>query len=125
MLLSAKLADGSALPSWLTFNPATRTFSGTPLLASVGSVLDIKVTATNSSFSISDNFLLTITQAKGANVNGTAGADVLAGTFRDETMIGLAGNDTFTGSAGADVIDGGADLDLVGRPPPPRRSAST
>ena len=113
MLLSATLADGSALPSWLTFNPATRTFSGTPPLASVGSVLDIKVTATDSSFSVSDNFLLTITQAKGANVNGTAGADVLAGTFRDETMIGLAGNDTFTGSAGADVIDGGADLDLV------------
>ena len=24
------LADGSALPSWLTFNAATRTLSGTP-----------------------------------------------------------------------------------------------
>jgi hypothetical protein len=29
---SASLGDGSALPSWLTFNAATRTFSGTPPL---------------------------------------------------------------------------------------------
>ena len=28
---SASLGNGSALPSWLTFNAATRTFSGTPL----------------------------------------------------------------------------------------------
>jgi Ca2+-binding RTX toxin-like protein len=113
MVLSATLADGSALPSWLSFNPATRWFSGTPPLASVGSLLDIKVTATDSSYSISDNYLLTISQAKGADVNGTAGADTLIGTFRDETMIGLAGNDTFLGSAGADRLDGGADFDLV------------
>ncbi|WP_233965662.1 putative Ig domain-containing protein, partial [Pectobacterium versatile] len=29
LTLSATLADGTALPSWLSFNPATGTFSGT------------------------------------------------------------------------------------------------
>lgn len=33
---SAKLPDGSALPSWLTFDAATRTFSGTPGIAQAG-----------------------------------------------------------------------------------------
>ncbi|MCH4998801.1 putative Ig domain-containing protein, partial [Pectobacterium carotovorum] len=29
LTLSATLADGTALPAWLSFNPATGTFSGT------------------------------------------------------------------------------------------------
>ena len=43
---SATKADGSALPSWLSFNASTRTFSGTPANAQVGS-LGLKVTATD------------------------------------------------------------------------------
>lgn len=46
LALSATLAGGAALPSWLTFNAATRTFSGTPGAANVGAV-DIAVTATD------------------------------------------------------------------------------
>ena len=30
---TATRADGTALPSWLTFTPGTRTFSGTPAAA--------------------------------------------------------------------------------------------
>ncbi|WP_039913182.1 putative Ig domain-containing protein, partial [Cellvibrio mixtus] len=41
---TATMADGSALPSWLSFNAATRTFSGTPANADVGTI-SIKVTA--------------------------------------------------------------------------------
>lgn len=41
---SATRADGSALPTWLRFNAATRTFSGTPANADVGSV-SVRVTA--------------------------------------------------------------------------------
>jgi hypothetical protein len=41
---SATLSNGGALPSWLSFNPVTRTFSGTP--AAAGSI-NIKVTATD------------------------------------------------------------------------------
>ena len=43
---SATLADGGALPSWLSFDAATRTFSGTPLNGDVGA-LSLKVTATD------------------------------------------------------------------------------
>ncbi|MBF0093648.1 MAG: tandem-95 repeat protein [Alphaproteobacteria bacterium] len=51
---SATLANGSALPAWLTFNPATRTFSGMP--TDVGTI-SVKVTATDTSgLSASDTF---------------------------------------------------------------------
>ncbi|MBF0627768.1 MAG: SUMF1/EgtB/PvdO family nonheme iron enzyme [Magnetococcales bacterium] len=42
---SARLADGSALPSWLSFSPATRTFSGTA--PSSGADLEVRVTASD------------------------------------------------------------------------------
>ena len=44
--LSAKLANGDPLPAWLSFNATTRTFSGTPLNANVGTI-NIKVVATD------------------------------------------------------------------------------
>jgi len=46
LTLSATRADGSPLPTWLGFNSATGTFSGTPGGADVGT-LSIKVTATD------------------------------------------------------------------------------
>ncbi len=63
---SAKLADGSALPSWLSFNASTRTFSGTPDNGDVGS-LNIRVTATDTSgANVSDDFVLTINNTNDA-----------------------------------------------------------
>src|SRR5262249_41085279 len=44
---SASLSNGNALPSWLTFNPTNRTFSGTPDDAQVGT-LNLAVKATDS-----------------------------------------------------------------------------
>lgn len=113
MVLSATLADGSALPSWLSFNTGTRTFSGTPPLAAVGSILDIKVTGTDSGYSVFDNFTITIAEARGADVVGTTGADTLNGTARAETVIGNSGDDVLKGSVGADRLDGGAGTDIV------------
>jgi Bacterial Ig domain/Putative Ig domain len=46
LLYSATLDDYSTLPTWLTFNENTRTFSGTPLNADVGS-LTVRVTASD------------------------------------------------------------------------------
>jgi Ca2+-binding RTX toxin-like protein len=42
----SKIIDGSALPTWLTFNPETRTWSGTPVNENVGK-LNLKLTATD------------------------------------------------------------------------------
>ncbi|MEN9317268.1 MAG: hypothetical protein RIS35_3661, partial [Pseudomonadota bacterium] len=61
---TASRADGSALPAWLVFTPATRTFSGTPANGDVGAV-SVKVTATDSAGStVTDTFSITV-----ANVN--------------------------------------------------------
>jgi hypothetical protein len=50
---SATLEEGSELPPWLIFNATTRTFSGTPLENHLGSI-NIKVTASDGSLSVSD-----------------------------------------------------------------------
>ena len=47
LALGATLADGSALPDWLAFNPGTGAFSGTAPGAVGGSTLQIAVTATD------------------------------------------------------------------------------
>jgi VCBS repeat-containing protein len=43
---AATLADGSALPAWLRFDPQTRTFTGAPGESDVG-LLQVRVTATD------------------------------------------------------------------------------
>ncbi|MGI9333972.1 MAG: putative Ig domain-containing protein, partial [Gammaproteobacteria bacterium] len=58
--LSASLADSSPLPMWLSFDPATGTFSGTPANDDVG-VLEVAVAATDlSGASATASFTLTV-----------------------------------------------------------------
>ncbi len=103
LTLSAALANGNPLPSWLSFNSVTQTFSGTPPLVNIGS-LDIRVTATDSAgASVSDVFTLDI----GLNIIGTLRADNLIGSNGFDTISGLNGNDTIDGGRGADRLDGG------------------
>ena len=64
---SARLADGSILPDWLTFNAATRTFSGTPPVNFNGA-LDLKVIASDGLHSASDSFRLTVTPVNDAPI---------------------------------------------------------
>ena len=53
---TATLSDGSALPSWLTFDADTRTFTGTPSSSDTGGI-KINVTATDTSnATVSDAF---------------------------------------------------------------------
>ena len=62
---SATMWDGSALPAWLTFDAATHTFAGTPPQNFNGSI-DLKVTASDGSFDLSDTFTLTVTPVNDA-----------------------------------------------------------
>ena len=58
---SATLSGGGALPGWLTFDAASRTFSGTPGPGDTG-VSNIRLTATDGKGgSVFDEFLLTVT----------------------------------------------------------------
>src|SRR5262249_36509322 len=73
---SARLASGAALPTWLSFNAVTRTFTGTPLNADVGTV-SVRVTATDtSSATASDVFAIAV-----ANTND---APTLANPIADQ-----------------------------------------
>jgi uncharacterized delta-60 repeat protein len=108
---AASLDDGSPLPSWLSFDPASRTFSGMPTNQQVG-VLAIKVTATDtSSASASDTFLLTINPNH--NVVGDDGDNLIYGTALADTLSGLGGNDTLIGLDGADTLEGGLGIDIL------------
>ena len=106
LVYSATLTDNSALPSWLAFNPTTRTFSGTPQSADVGT-LTVKVTATDTgSLSVSDTFTLTV--AHGLNENtGTAASETLTGTAGNDLIRGLGGSDALSGLDGNDTLEGG------------------
>ena len=65
---SASLSSGSPLPSWLNFNPATQTFSGSP--SSAGSSI-IKVTVTdNDSAKASCTFTLNVSPHTAINPKG-------------------------------------------------------
>jgi VCBS repeat-containing protein len=103
LTLRANLAGGAALPTWLTFNAATRTFAGTPPNTASG-LLSIQVSATDAAgAAVSTAFSLDITNF----INGTTAADTLTGTAARDVIYGLAGNDTINGGAGADTMVGG------------------
>ncbi len=64
----ARLSSGALLPAWLGFDAATRTFSGTPANADVGT-LSVRVTATDlAGAAIFDDFMLTVANTNDAPV---------------------------------------------------------
>jgi Ca2+-binding RTX toxin-like protein len=110
---SATLDDGSPLPAWLSFNPSSSTFSGTPGAGDAGS-LQIAVTATDTgNLSATNLFTLAILGPLPQTVIGTAGNDVLTGGRGDDTLMGLAGNDKLNGGQGHDLLDGGTGTDTM------------
>ncbi len=97
------LSDGSALPGWLAFDPATHSFSGTPANGDVGS-LDVKITATDSlNVSISDTFRITV-----ANVNDAPTAVNQTITVLENTSYTLT-----AGNFGFSDVDTGDSLQAV------------
>jgi Ca2+-binding RTX toxin-like protein len=109
----ASLHDGSPLPSWLTFDPVTRTFSGTPAEGAAGT-LNIIVTVTDSGgLSAGDTLTLSVSGPLPQNIVGTSGNDVLTGGRGDDTLSGGAGNDQLNGRAGDDTLNGGTGLDTM------------
>ena len=73
---SATLANGSPLPSWISFDTTTRTFSGNPASSLNGSTISLKVTATDgSSTTVSDSFDLSISNANDGPTTGAVSND--------------------------------------------------
>lgn len=104
---SATLADGTPLPSWLSFDPQSHTFMGTPRAVDIGN-LNVSITATDlGQLSASDIFGLTVTVAPPQVVTGTPDSDVIMTSSGNDTVDGKAGNDTIQTKAGDDTITGG------------------
>jgi Ca2+-binding RTX toxin-like protein len=110
----ATLADGSALPSWLSFDPATMTFSGTPTDADVGT-LSLQVTATDTEgASVSDAFNITIEQGSNVVVTyGTDHFDLIFTDLDDDLIYALGGTDVVYSDGGNDTIYGGNGYDVI------------
>ncbi len=94
---TATQSDDSVLPSWLSFDAATRTFSGTPTAADVETV-SVKVTASDGTDSVSDTFDIVVSAAVVGSANalvsnigqvasgvGSLGSDDLAQPFTTGT----------------------------------------
>ena len=115
LTLTARLANGGALPSWLRFDATTRTFSGTPSGTDAGVPsrnFDIVVTATDrGGKTATDTFVLSVFGSR--IVNGTGSRDNLVGNIANETIIAGAGDDTLSGGAGHDRLLGDAGNDRL------------
>ncbi|MEH2369687.1 Ig-like domain-containing protein, partial [Nostoc sp.] len=91
---TATLANGNPLPSWLSFNANTRTFSGTPNDPDNGTI-SIKVTATDTSnATANDTFDLTVTPVNDAPVAGDDSASANQNTPLTLLAADLLANDT-------------------------------
>ncbi|WP_375506548.1 putative Ig domain-containing protein [uncultured Nostoc sp.] len=102
---TATLENGNALPSWLTLDPATRTFSGTPSKADVGTLNIILTTTDNFGASVNDTFAVAINpRILNQVLNGTSGSDSLTGSNSNNIITGLLGADTLTGNGGQDTF---------------------
>ncbi|HUL13057.1 MAG TPA: calcium-binding protein [Methylococcaceae bacterium] len=110
---TAIMENGAPLSSWLTFDVATKTFSGVPAESDLG-LTAIRVTATDSSaHSNSDVFNLMVNPAPNMALIGTAGNDTLSGKSGDDALNGMAGDDYLIGNAGNDVLRGGEGSDSL------------
>ena len=110
---TAALSDDSPLPAWLSFDPAARALSGTPLEVQS---LDIRVTATDpGALFVSDTFRLDVLEQPGNHA-----PVVLAGIPNALAHVDAPFTHTFAADAFADydgdpltyqaVLDGGAPL---------------
>ncbi|WP_323816562.1 putative Ig domain-containing protein, partial [Cellvibrio sp. NN19] len=88
LIYSAQLAGGGALPGWLSFDAATRTFSGTPANANVGSFSIDVIASDGNGGLITDTFSITVANTNDAPVVNIPLSDYYA---NEQTWINLHG----------------------------------
>ncbi len=113
---TATLDDGSPLPSWLSLNENSGTFSG---ISSDITPLSVQVTATDpSGETVTDEFDFSFTTSfigtSGRDtIIATEGVDFIQGLGNKDNIQGLGGNDIIEGGGGIDTIEGGDGDDLI------------
>lgn len=94
---AAALTDGTTFPAWLTFDPVSLAFSGTPAEDSERQ-FSVRITASDGNgASVSDVFWILIPNS------GTDSDDTLPGSNVDDVLFGRGGNDTIDGGSGIDT----------------------
>ncbi len=101
---SATKSDDTPLPSWLTFDDATRTFSGTPTSSDLGT-LSVKLIATDNALSEIDNFNIEVLNTNGSltvtpvpDINITVGNSIEFPGFAESFSWGTFFSDTDAGT---------------------------
>ncbi|WP_136620092.1 MULTISPECIES: calcium-binding protein [Mesorhizobium] len=98
--------SASLLPEWLSFDPATRTFSGTP---DVAGAFVIRLEVSDGTYTIDDIFTITVGESDGPN-----GMTILVGSENGEGYTGSSQDDTFIFTDGTGYqIDGGEGIDTA------------
>ena len=117
---SATLASGAALPTWLSFDANTLTFTGTPANADVGAI-NVRVTASDtSSAAVFDDFTLTVANVNDAPVitsNGGGAAASVNVAENNPTVTGVTATDSDALDVLRFAITGGADAARFGIDP--------
>ncbi len=107
---SATQADGSALPTWLSFDAASLTFKGTPTSSAD---LNVRVTASDGQYSVSDSFVLgvapgvrsvALASAVGAQNRFLNAGDTLAAVVTFSESVNVTGNPQLALRIGVDVV---------------------
>ncbi len=124
IFVRADLADGSDLPSWLTFDRTTLQFNGL-VPEDFDDEIIIRLTASDGLAETETTFILIgVVVDEGLALFGTSVSDVLIGGGGPDELFGLGGQDTLRGgggndqfwatdNAGFDVYDGGAGFDTI------------
>lgn len=113
MTIGAGMYGGEAFPSWLAFDAASATFTGTPG-AKLNGAWHLVLTATDAAgTSVSEDFGLVIHARAGDAVKGERSDDILFGGTGNETLKAKGGNDALFGGSGDDVLKGGTGNDIL------------
>ncbi len=102
LVLSATLANGDPLPSWLTFDSQTGTFFGSPSRKDISDIT-INVTASDGKGgSVSTTFAMSVELAYQQVIHGS-GDDTVGGMYENDMMIAGEGHGLYSGGAGHDT----------------------
>ncbi|WP_202928169.1 putative Ig domain-containing protein, partial [Cyclobacterium salsum] len=101
---SASLSDDSPLPSWLGFDAVNRTFNGVPTISDIGT-LEIMVTASDGTLSVSDLFTLSVEEQVTTSIGiNSGGPQFTSGSgFVYDADNSFVGGSTYTNNNIADV----------------------
>mgnify|MGYP002777018601 CR=1 FL=1 len=125
---SVTLANGNSLPSWLNFNPTTRSFVGIPTTSDIGNLTLLLKATDSSNASVVTPFNLTVQSSTGGgsdsdcfcvnlvhpNIDFLPGLDqgpnlvsaINSGSDNRDILIGTNASDQLTGFSGNDWITG-------------------